>query len=70
MSDQLNEVLNAHGVSIGLSGDEHDSGTWEWFERVSGEFKGGFWTAEAAYEAAAAFLKATHGIEVPALDED
>lgn len=70
MSEKLNDVLSAHGITLGLSNDDCYVGTWEWFEKSTEEFRAGFATEEEAYLSAVAYLKEEAGLDLPALDED
>lgn len=70
MNDKLNAALNPHGFSIGLTNDKSNAGTWEWYEKSTGEYRTGFTTAEDAYKASAEYAKSEYGIELPALNGD
>lgn len=68
--DSLNLELGKADMSMGLSGDELYAGTWEWFDRGTSEFSGGFGTAQEAYVSAARHALEQKGIELKKLDED
>ena len=70
MTNEFNEILNQYGLSIGFNVDDNSGGSWEWFEKSTGNFGNGFSTASKAYVSAAKHALDINGDELPALNED
>lgn len=66
----FNEALEPYGLSIGLSNSKEHSGTWEWYEKVTGEYNAGYLSAADAYESAGEYIADQTGEQIPELDED
>lgn len=70
-ADKLNALLNEHDFSIGLSNDEQNAGTWEYFDRKTKVSNGGYDTATEAYKAAVLYIQEHYGdTDLPSLNED
>lgn len=66
----MDSILAEHGITLGLCGDSLNAGDFEWYEKETRVYSGGFSTRAEAYRGARAHLLAEWGILIPSLDND
>lgn len=70
MNVNLKKYLRDMGYNIGLNNDKFEAGTWEWYDKDSGEYRGGFMTISEAYTSLSAYVLETTGNQMVLLDDD